>query len=106
MRMTRIVFAATVSLAAGTALAPLAVAQTACPEGRTRDGRCVDPVLSQVMRQSTIIASQPKISDTSALNMPSEDSYYGVSPDRFEYSRFYGPNPISGPYAPNPRNLP
>lgn len=101
MRMTRIVLCVAVSM-----VAAAAQAQAACPEGRTRDGACVDPILSQVMRQSTIIASQPKISDTSALNMPSEDSYYGISPSRFEYSRFYGPNPISGPYAPNPRNLP
>lgn len=101
MRMTRIVFVVAISMTAAAAHA-----QAACPEGRTRDGHCVDPVLSQVMRQSTIIASQPKISDTSALNMPSEDSYYSVIPNRFEYSRFYGPNPISGPYAPNPRNMP
>jgi len=83
-------------------------AQTTCREGRTADGKCVNPVLANVMRHSTIIATQPKISDTSALNLPSEDSYYRVTPHFFEYTNFYGrisTVPSAG-YPPIARGMP
>lgn len=78
-------------------------AQAPCSEGRTFDGKCVNPILAGVMRHSTIISTQPKISQTSALNLPSEDSFYHIAPQYFEYSRFYG---RSGVVIPQPNASP
>ena len=64
-------------------------AQERCLEGRAADGKCVNPRLAQVMRQSTIIATQPKISYTAPLNLPVEDRYYVNSPQRYEYIRLF-----------------
>lgn len=99
MQISHLFVAAAFLIAAGTT----ANAQATCPEGRTGDGKCVNPVLANVMRHSTIIASQPKISQTSALNLPSEDSFYYKAPQYFEYSRFYG---RSGAIIPQPNASP
>jgi hypothetical protein len=64
-------------------------AQEKCLEGRAMDGRCTNPRLAQVMRQSTIIATQPKISYTAPLNLPLEDRFYVNSPQRYEYIRLF-----------------
>src|SRR5215217_7708107 len=64
-------------------------AQERCLEGRTSDGKCVSPRLAQVMRQSVIIATQPKISYTAPLNLPLEDRFYINSPQRYEYIRLF-----------------
>ena len=65
---------------AATALAVLfgltafeARAQSACPEGRTASGQCVDPELASGMRQNSVIYSQPKISYTHYPILPSLD---------------------------------
>lgn len=81
----------------------LSQAPTACREGRLADGTCVNPVLAQVMRQSTIIATQPKISNTAPLNLPFEDALYPTSQNRYEYTRFFG-NPATRPGGVNPSN--
>jgi hypothetical protein len=63
--------------------------QERCLEGRGFDGKCTNPKLAQVMRQSTIIATQPKISYTAPLNLPVEDRFYVNSPQRYEYIRLF-----------------
>ncbi|MBX9826773.1 MAG: hypothetical protein K2Y27_17510 [Xanthobacteraceae bacterium] len=73
-------------------------AQARCAEGRTAGGLCANPALSQAMRQTAIIFSQPKISYTAYPVMPSEDA-------RFRYPHELNPNPQQpsavGTLAPN-----
>jgi hypothetical protein len=61
-----------------------------CLEGRTAAGECVNPRLASVMRKQAIILSQPKISDTTPLNLPSEDASYPRFSDRLENRVFFG----------------
>jgi hypothetical protein len=42
------------------------------------------------MRKQAIIQSQPKISDTTPLNLPSEDAFYPRLQDNFENRVFFG----------------
>jgi hypothetical protein len=59
------------------ALLPGAVAaQIKCPEGKTRNGDCVNPGLAAGMRQTAIIFSQPKISETAFPVLPAQDRLY------------------------------
>jgi len=99
MTMLRSVFLSALLLGAA---ACTAQAQERCLEGRTADGQCVNPKLAQVMRQSVIIATQPKISYTAPLNLPVEDRFYVNSLQRYEYIRLfavpatrYGGNPVN-----------
>lgn len=47
-----------------------------CPEGRTRDGRCVNPVAAQLARQTAITATQSKISMSAGPPVsPAHDAY-------------------------------
>jgi hypothetical protein len=48
-------------------------AQSSCPDGRTAAGRCIDPGLAETARQSAIIYSQPKISQTHYPVLPALD---------------------------------
>lgn len=48
-------------------------AQSNCPDGRTAAGRCIDPGLAESARQSAIIYSQPKISQTHYPVLPALD---------------------------------
>ena len=57
-------------------LSGAAVAQQACPEGRTASGQCVNPGLALSMRQDAIIFAQPKISSTAFPVLPSADWQY------------------------------
>jgi hypothetical protein len=54
----------------------LAVAQGKCPEGRTVSGECVNPALAEALRQTTIIFSQPKISETAFPVLPFDDRLF------------------------------
>jgi hypothetical protein len=60
-----------IPLAAG-----VANAQVKCPEGKTLQGECVNMALATSMRQSAIIFSQPKISQTAFPILPSADRLY------------------------------
>ena len=51
-------------------------AQVKCREGTTSNGECVNPVLAARMRQTAIIFSQPKLSQTTFPIMPAEDLRY------------------------------
>ncbi|HLX14856.1 MAG TPA: hypothetical protein VKS24_06570 [Bradyrhizobium sp.] len=88
MRIVALVFmvGATMSVA----FAAIAEAQVHCFEGKTASGECVNPRLASVMRKQAIILSQPKISDTTPLNLPSEDAFYPRLQDRFENRVFFG----------------
>jgi hypothetical protein len=92
--MTRILHAALLAGICFLAPAP-AVAQTKCPEGRTAAGACVNPALAALMRQTAIIFSQPKISQTAYPVLPTEDRRYRypnqLIPDRLK------PAPTAGP---------
>lgn len=98
--MTSAAIAATITAALPAATA---YAQTPCPEGRLASGAGVNPTLAQVMRQSTIIATQPKISFTAPLNLPFQDAYYPTLPQRYEYTRLFG-YPPTRPGGLNPSN--
>jgi hypothetical protein len=61
-------------LACALALMPGAAdAQRKCPEGMTASGECVNPSLAESARQSAVIFSQPKISDTTLPVLPFDD---------------------------------
>jgi hypothetical protein len=51
-------------------------AQVKCPEGRTLNGDCVNAGLAASMRQTSIIFSQPKISQTAFPILPSVDRLF------------------------------
>jgi len=91
------------SATAAAAMPVTAYAQTPCPEGRLANGNCINPTLAQVMRQSTIIATQPKISFTAPLNLPFQDAFYPTLRQRYEYTRLFG-NPATRPGGLNPSN--
>jgi len=77
--------------------APPASAQSRnCPEGKTLSGECVNPVLAQVMRKQVVIATQPKISYTAPLYLPSEGRFYTLGRDYHEIRVFYGNPPCGG----------
>ena len=63
--------AATVCVLSGAAMA-----QKACPEGRTASGQCVNAGLASSMRQDAVIFAQPKISQTAFPVLPSADWQY------------------------------
>jgi hypothetical protein len=88
MRTLTIAFmlSATLSAAFGAAAEP----QVRCLEGKTISGECVNPGLAAVMRKQSVIISQPKISLTTPLNLPSEDRFYPVIRDRHENRVFFG----------------
>jgi hypothetical protein len=70
--MTRLIAAAL--LTAACAIAPgAAIAQGACPDGRTAAGQCINPSLAEFQRQSAVIYSQPKISQTHYPILPALD---------------------------------
>jgi len=53
-----------------------AKAEVKCPEGKTAAGDCVNPALAAAMRQTAIIFSQPKISQTAFPILPAQDLIY------------------------------
>jgi hypothetical protein len=62
---------AIVGAALGGAIVPAAaVAQRACPDGRTASGQCVNAGLAESMRQAGVIYSQPKLSATADPVLP------------------------------------
>jgi len=61
----------------GAALAATAAtAQVKCPEGRTASGECVPPALGAAARQTNVIFSQPKISQTAFPVLPADDRLF------------------------------
>jgi hypothetical protein len=62
-------------------------AQTVCSEGRTAAGRCVDDRLAASARQTAIVFSQSKISETAFPVLPSQDAQY-------RYPHELIPNPL------------
>jgi hypothetical protein len=57
-------------------LSGVAGAQVKCPEGKSWNGDCVNPALGAAMRQTAIIFSQPKISETTFPVLPADDLLY------------------------------
>lgn len=51
-------------------------AQARCGEGKTTGGQCVDSRLAETARQTAVIFSQPKISQTAYPVLPSGDANY------------------------------
>ena len=51
-------------------------AQVKCPEGKSMNGDCVNAGLAATMRQTAIIFSQPKISQTTFPILPAADHLY------------------------------
>ena len=76
----------------------IAGAQQRCPEGRTAASVCVNPDLATSLRQTAIIFSQPKISQTAYPVLPSDDRLYRypnqLIPDQLK------PAPTAGPPIP------
>jgi hypothetical protein len=75
--MRRIIRTSLLAAVACLLLLPSAAnAQVKCPEGKTAAGDCVNPALAAAMRQTAIIFSQPKISQTAFPILPAEDLIY------------------------------
>ena len=82
-------------------------AEAPCLEGRAPQGGCLNPMLASVVRQGTIIASQPKISYTAPLNLPSQDGFFPQSRQRYEYLNLFASRaPRPGDTPPNPATMP
>jgi hypothetical protein len=48
-----------------------------CPEGRTRTGECVHPILGQIARRTAVVATQARLSKSGGPPaMPMYDPYY------------------------------
>jgi hypothetical protein len=75
MRQSSILLAGTICL---TALLPTAAsaAQVRCPEARTITGECVNPAITQALRNQSIAYTQQKLSYTAPPRLPSAD--FGV----------------------------
>ncbi len=67
-----LVTAATIGLIAGSA-ASQAQAQSICPEGRTREGRCVNATLAAGQRLVAIVLGQTRLSFSILPVLPSRD---------------------------------
>jgi hypothetical protein len=80
---------AAIALAAVVHCSP-AQAEIRCSEGRTHAGECVNPALAQVMRHDAVIRTQPRISFTAPLNLPSEDGFYPGARDHHQERAFFG----------------
>jgi hypothetical protein len=75
--MKRILRTCSIAAFSGLLLFPsVASAQVKCPEGKTATGECVNPALAAAMRQTAIIFSQPKISQTAFPVLPADDLLY------------------------------
>ena len=74
-----------VSFALLAAISSSVPAKAQCAEGKTASGECVDPGLAAGARQSAIIFSQPKISQTALPLLPNDDRSFrypnGLIPD-------------------------
>src|SRR5215213_8512326 len=94
--MTRLGTAALLAIVVSS-VSGAAVAQRACPDGRTASGQCINPLFADAMRQSAMIYSQPKISYTHYPILPSFDWQYrypyGLNPDPLKPSPTFGPPP-------------
>ncbi len=66
-----VMFAAIASAAA--ALATPTHAQAVCPEGRTRQGACVNPALAAAARTTAIVRGQTRLSYFLMPVLPSQD---------------------------------
>jgi hypothetical protein len=96
--MTCILRAALFAAACWLALLPgPAGAQGKCPEGKTAGGDCVNPSLAAAMRQTAVIFSQPKISQTAFPILPADDRLYRypnqLIPDQLKPAPAFGPSP-------------
>jgi hypothetical protein len=93
--MTRLGIAALLAMVVSS-LPGAAVAQRACPDGRTASGQCINPLFADAMRQSAILFSQPKISYTHYPILPSFDWQYrypnALNPDPLKPSATGIPN--------------
>ena len=76
----------------------LAAAQPRCLEGRTANGACVNVPLAGGMRQTSIVFSQPKISQTAYPILPVLDFRYRY-PHQLTFIPTL-PTPIAGPPIP------
>jgi hypothetical protein len=83
--MTRVATAALLAMSVSM-VSVAAQAQSACPDGRTASGQCINPLFADAMRQTAIIFSQPKISYTHYPVLPSLDWKY-------RYPNTLNPNP-------------
>ncbi len=84
--------AAMFSIGALLVLSPVtpSLAQTACAEGRTFAGECVNANLAQSMRKQAIIFSLPKFSYTAPPLLPREDGEYYILRDYHELQTLFG----------------
>jgi hypothetical protein len=90
--MNRLKLAASFSIGALLLLLPAtpSSAQTACAEGRTFAGACVNVGLAQSMRKQAIIFSLPKFSYTAPPLLPREDGEYYILRDYHELQLLFG----------------
>jgi len=95
--MTRGLTAALTMVASLISLAGLSQAQVKCPEGMAFSGKCVNPGLAASMRQTSIIYSQPKISETTFPILPSADFQY-----RYPHSLIPNPLKPAPAFSPSP----
>jgi hypothetical protein len=86
--MTRFLGLMLSATAAALLAAAPAGAQEVCPEGRTFGGDCVNPGLAEAQRQTAIIYSHPKISQTAFPVLPVDDR-------EFRYPNALIPDPLT-----------
>lgn len=76
-------------------------AQAKCLEGKTAAGECVNAGLANALRQTAVIFSQPKISQTHYPVLPSDDYRYRypyeLNPDQLKPSAVGTPVPPPSP---------
>ena len=96
--LTRLPVVALVAVAESFIFVADVEAQVRCPEGRTVAGQCVNAPLASGMRQTSIVFSQPKISQTAYPVLPVLDFIYRYPHQLTQVPTF--PTPIAGPPIP------
>ena len=85
--MTHRLIVILMAMLALTTLSGVCGAQVKCPEGKAFSGKCVNPALAASMRLTSVIYSQPKLSQTAFPVLPSGDL-------EFRYPHALIPNPL------------
>ncbi|OKO88080.1 hypothetical protein AC629_11070 [Bradyrhizobium sp. NAS80.1] len=88
-------FALAAAFVGGLSMSAQALAQTACTEGRTAGGACVNGGLARSMRNRALILTQPKLSYTGAPASQSRGERQDTGTPRLIEGAYdkYGPPP-------------
>jgi hypothetical protein len=84
-------------VASSLGLATPADAQTRCPEGKTASGKCINPVLGQMGRQTMLVMTQTKFSYTAPPYLPIDDRTSRIPAQSHELYNLYTYPPLGKP---------